>query len=163
MPWNLLIRDALILAVTAWLARAVHGWQSQAGTRAAALAAIAVGGIAAYIWAYAVHEWGHFAGARLGGAAIRVREQLRSLQLFRFVGTEADRRPFLWMSWGGIAPLALFVALLCAWLPLETPAGASAAALTLLGLGVTLYFEWPVVWRVTRGSPVPARFMQMRA
>jgi hypothetical protein len=159
VPWNLLIRDALILLASAWLARRVHLWQVEAGTRAAALAAIAVGGVVAYAWLYAVHEWGHLLGARLGGAAIRVRRELGSLQLFRFVGTEADRAPFLWMSWGGIAPLALFAALMCARLPLEAPAGAAAAALTLLGLGITLYFEWPVVWRVARGAPVPARFL----
>jgi hypothetical protein len=101
------------------------------------------------------HEWGHLAGARLGGALVHPPERAATVFLFNFDSDRNDRRAFLWMSCGGFLASALGLALLLAVLPLAALAGRVALGLALLGVLATAVLELPPFFRVARCGPIP--------
>ncbi|MGH0037943.1 MAG: hypothetical protein ACQGVK_23175 [Myxococcota bacterium] len=131
-------------ALTLW--GAAEAWAQTTGFRIAGFAALANALIAGTVIPSTLHEWGHFAGARLSGAVSPVLEEpRRHFFMFDFPMDKNDVRQFTWMSWGGIlAPWGVLLAAVL-FVPLAT---ASAAVLfaTLFARAVAVsVFEVPVV------------------
>jgi hypothetical protein len=140
-------------ALTLW--GAAEAWAQTTGWGLAHFAALVNAVVAGFVIPSVVHEWGHFAGARLAGAESPVFDApRRHFFLFDFPMDRNDTTQFLWMSWGGIlAPWAVVV-LAALLVPLSLTSGALLFA-TLVGRAVaTAAFEVPVVLR-TRDSGDP--------
>jgi hypothetical protein len=153
LPRAMLVRDAALAGL------ALGAWALDAEVRASiGLAATAVGvgaGALAALVGYLAHEWGHLAGARLGGSVVHLPDSAGSVFLFKFDVDRNGPRQFVWMSLGGFAASALVVALYLAVLPLDALAGRVAILLTALGVLATLVLELPPFFRVLRGGELP--------
>ncbi len=113
------------------------------------------------VLAFLTHEWGHFAGARLGGAVSPVLKEPRSFFMFSFTHELNSRRQFLMMSAGG--PLGNWFLVLLAFLllPLETLSQATLLA-TIAAIAVNVsVFELPIIHRVRAGAD-PEQTLQNR-
>lgn len=110
--------------------------------------------VAAYVLHATVHEWGHFLGARLSGAASPVFEEpKRHFFLFDFLLDQNTTRQFLWMSWGGILAPLVTILVLAVSLPWILPTAVLLATLLAKAIGTAL-FEAPVALRTrTSGEP----------
>ena len=138
-------------ALTLW--GAADAWAAVSDLGLARLVAVANAFIAAYVITGVLHEWGHFAGARLSGAASPVHEKpINHFFMFDFPFDRNDGRQFLWMSWGGIiAPWALV--LLTLWLvPIDTAGRAMLLAVFFARAVSVSLFEVPVVMRAMGGG-----------
>lgn len=138
-------------AITLWGAADV--WAVQSGWGLAWAAALASAVIAGYAIAGTLHEWGHFAGARLSGAVSPVLEKpVKYFFMFDFSFDKNDTRQFLWMSWGGIlAPWGLVG--LCAWLvPIDNASRALLLAIFVTRAVQVSLFEVPVARRARAGG-----------
>ncbi len=138
-------------ALTLW--GAADAWAAVSGLAIAHAASIANALIASTIVASIVHEWGHFAGARLSGAVSPALEKRANhFFMFDFPFDRNDGRQFVWMSWGGIlAPWALVLLVLVS-VPLD-----GLGRIVLLAGFVTravqvAIFEVPVVRRAMDGG-----------
>ena len=153
MPRSLALRDVAILLLT------LAAWRLDAALRgdggALAAAAALVAGTLAAVCGYLAHEWGHFVGARLGGAVVHPARRVGSLFLFQLDTDRSGRAAFLAMSLGGFAASAAVIVLLVLALPLAALSGRVALALAGLGVVATFVLEVPVAWRVARGAPLP--------
>lgn len=156
---GLLLRDGLTLAVALAIWGGAEAWAAVSGL-AIAKAMSVVNGIAAGLLVAAVlHEWGHYAGAKLAGAiAPRTRpKELSSLFRFQFDLRNNSLRQFTALGIGGnIAHWLAFVALL-ALLPLETAGEAAlVAGAFAFAVGASV-LEAPIISRSLRGRVQPAR------
>jgi len=142
----------LLLATLALWAADAHlrgaGGALAAGTGVAA-------GLLAGLCAYLAHEWGHLAGARLGGAVVHPPRRMATVFLFNFDSDANGPREFAWMSCGGFAASAAGLALLLAVLPFGALSGRVALVVTVLGVLATAVLELPPFFRVLRGGPIP--------
>jgi len=59
------------------------------------------------------------------------------------------------MSFGGFVASALVIALFVTLLPLDALSGRITMGVTLLGVLATVTLEFPPVFRVARGAPLP--------
>ncbi len=148
-----LVRDALIVGVLALGLLGLHTWHLGAdGWLSGSL--VAVGGfVTAYVTCYILHEWGHWAGARLAGAEVGIGPYNQPL-LARFDPAAHSRAQFLALSWGGVAGYS-FVAMLCiaVWVGLrEHLAPAALAVGGLAFLVQSLAVDLPQIIKVTRGA-----------
>ena len=150
------IKHALILLVLSSLLGLVDFWASITGKlwvhSIAVLDAVVVG----FVLASLVHEWGHFAAARIAGAVSPVlKEQplsLTSFFMFTFKHELNSRQQFLSMSTGGMIGNWLVCLLLFMLLPLHTPAQLALVA-TCIAIAVNVsIFELPIIWRVKGGD-----------
>ena len=148
IPWPHALRDAGLLTATLAL------WQSEAVASGELVPSLLAGGLAT-LCGYLAHEWGHFAGARLGGSVVHLPSSPLSGFLFRFDSDRNRREQFLAMSLGGFVASAAVVALFVAVLPRDALAGQVALGLTLLGVLAPAVLELPPAWRVARGAPIP--------
>ena len=153
MPWKLLARDALLVALAFVL------WHVDAALRGGpgalpVIVSVGAGALAA-VCAYLAHEWGHLLGARASGGVVHFPRRVTSTFLFFFDVGRSERRQFLAMSLGGFAASALAVPLLVARLPRGALASYVALALTAAGVIATLATELPPFFRVLRGAPLP--------
>ena len=145
---------ALVMgALTLW--GAAETWAQVSGWALAEFVAVANALVAGVVIVSTIHEWGHFAGARLSGSVSPVLEEPRQyFFMFDFQIDQNDTRQFAWMSWGGI--LAPWVAVVLAGMlvPLSTLSGAVLFA-TLFSKAVAVaIFEVPVVRRTAvSGNP----------
>lgn len=138
-------------AVTLW--GAADAWAVASGWGLAWAVALANAVIAAAVLVGLVHEWGHYAGARLSGAEAPVfKKPVRYFFLFDFPFDRNDRRQFLWMSWGGIlAPWALvLLAPLC--VPIDNASRALLLAAFVARAVQIAVFEVPVALETARGA-----------
>ena len=157
MPWKLLARDALLLALTLGLWRLDAPLRGEPGALPV-LVAIAAGVLAA-LCGYLAHEWGHLLGARACGSVVHFPERATSTFLFFFDVGRNERRHFLAMSLGGFAATALVVPLLLVGLPDGALSTYVALALVAAGVIATLASELPPFFRVLRGAPLPRGFV----
>ncbi len=142
---------AALAAITLW--GAADNWAVGSDWFLARAVAIVNAVVAATVLAAIVHEWGHFAGARLSGAVTEVFEKpARYYFIFNFPFDRNDRRQFLRMSWGGIAaPWLLVLATL--WLvPIDNPSRAMLLAVLVARAAQAAIFEVPVALRTTNGG-----------
>jgi ribosomal protein S18 acetylase RimI-like enzyme len=149
----LVLRDLALAGVALAL------WAADASLRGAggALAtgvAVATGAVTALV-GYLGHEWGHLAGAWLGGSVVHLPASPASVFLFRFDAERNTRGQFLGMSLGGFVATAIAVALLVALLPSGALATRVALALTAAGVVATAVLELPPFFRVWAGAPIP--------
>ena len=140
-------------ALTLW--GAAETWAQVTGWALAHVAAVANALVAGFVVTSTVHEWGHFAGARLSGAVSPVLEEpRRHFFMFDFAMEQNDTHQFSWMSWGGILAPWMPVVLVAALVPLGITSAAVLLA-TLVARAVAIAaFEVPVVLRTgCSGNP----------
>ena len=132
---------------------AAETWAQVSGWSLARFAAFA--NVAGYVISSVIHEWGHFAGARLSGAKSPVLEKpAKHFFMFDFDMAANDVRQFLSMSWGGILAPWLAVVLALVLVPLSTVgAAALIATLVMRALAATV-FEAPIARKTAEsGDP----------
>ena len=138
-------------ALTLW--GAADAWAVTSGWGLAWAVAIANAIIAGYIIASTLHEWGHYAGARLSGSFAPVAAKpVRYFFMFNFSFEKNDKRQFLAMSLGGIVVPWLLVALTALLVPLDNASRAMLLAVFVTRAVQISLFEVPVVSRTYRGG-----------
>jgi hypothetical protein len=150
-------------ALTLW--GAAETWARTTGWTIAEVAAVANALIAATVIASTIHEWGHFAGARLSGAISPVlRDPRRHFFMFDFDLERNDVRQFLWMSWGGILAPWIPVAIVLVGVPLDRWSDAALLAAFVWRASAVAAFEVPVVRTVARDrDPIAALRERVKA
>lgn len=150
---NVAVLHAVMVMAALTLWGAADAWAVASGWSLAWGVALANAVIAGFVISSTLHEWGHFAGARLAGAVSPVLEKpVRYFFMFNFSFEKNDTRQFLWMSWGGIlVPWAL--ALLTLMLvPIDNASRALLLATFVARAVQVSMFEVPVVQRTKRGG-----------
>jgi hypothetical protein len=133
---------------------ATDAWQAVTGLRAAALLSVLAAIPAGVVFGTLVHEWGHFAGARLGGARYTIPDRL-GLFVFNYDFGANSVSQFFTMSWGGQIGGALAVVLLWWALPLDTAGRAMIVAAAIGAFFFAGTIEWPVLSRTrVSGNPL---------
>ncbi len=139
--------DAWAIVSDWWLARGV-----------AVINAVIAGTVVAGI----VHEWAHYTGARLSGAATQVFDKpINYFFVFNFPFDRNDRRQFLWMSWAGIAAPWLLVLATPLLVPIDNPSRAMLLAVLVTRAAQAAFFEVPVALRTANGGE-PQRELEQR-
>jgi hypothetical protein len=138
-------------ALTLW--GAADAWAVASGWGLAQAAAIANAIIAATIITSILHEWGHFAGARLSGSVAPVLEKpVRYFFMFDFKFEHNDPRQFLWMSAGGILTPWLLVLATPLLVPIDSASRAMLLAAFVTRAVQVSVFEVPVFLRTQGGG-----------
>ena len=135
-------------------------WAAQSGLVLAHVVAIANTLVVGRVVGSILHEWGHFAGARLSGAHSPVLSKpVKLFFMFNFDMENNSVEQFVWMSMGGIITNWVIAIAALLMLPLDTLSGAALAAV-FIGIAVNVsYFEVPVVLR-TRETGNPKNELQ---
>ncbi len=148
---KLLARDLGIAALAALVflgAESLHAWAPGPLTAVLTLLLTVAAG---YVVGYLVHEWGHFAGARMAGSAIALNDW-RSLFLFRFDMERNSPVQFLSLGWGGNLSPWVYAAVLAAALGSGTLARAGLLIAAFAGALFVNLVELPILSRVARGE-----------
>ncbi|MEM9621112.1 MAG: hypothetical protein AAF993_05650 [Pseudomonadota bacterium] len=150
-----LVRDVLIIAGLLALWHYCNLWYVGATGIVAGLAALltaVLGFISAYVSCYIVHEWGHYAGARLAGAVIPIGTP-RGIALGLFNPYDHSVRQFQSMSWGGVVGYTL-TAIICVSLYQPTLAYQALAVGGIAFVMQSWSVDLPIILRIQRGAPV---------
>lgn len=150
-----LVGGHLLIGVAALcLWAAADTWQAVTQLPVAALLSVLAAIPAGFVFGTLVHEWCHFAGARLSGARYTVPARF-GLFVFDYDFRNNGLSQFFAMSYGGQAGSALAVLLLLVSVPTDT---AGRAMLVAACVGAAVFggmIEWPVLARTRRsGDPV---------
>lgn len=151
------VRDAVLVLAALGVWGGADAWAASSGLAIAAAAAVGNGVAAGWVITSLLHEWGHYAGAKLSGA-VAPRIQAKGLSFFRY---RFDLRnnslgQFTAMSLGGnIAHWSVFLGLL-ALLPLNTAGQAAFVGAALAFALFASVIEWPIIARVRQGRVQPA-------
>jgi len=141
-----------VAALALWAA--ADAWQAATGLAAASLLSVLAALPAGFVFATLVHEWGHFAGARIAGARYTVPEKV-GLFAFNFDFGANSVQQFLSMSWGGQIGGAISIGLLWAALPLDTAGRCMVVASAIGAFFFAGRIEWPVLARTrVSGNPL---------
>ncbi len=146
------LRDVAIVSALLSLFAAAEAWATVSELAFASLLATVDGFLVGAATTALAHEWGHFAGARLGGGHAPLKPLSGFLPLFDFDYANNDRKAFEWMSYGGniahvAVPLLYFLAL-----PTNGP-GTAALVAGAVGFAVfSSLVEWPVIARSREGK-----------
>lgn len=143
---------ALVMgALTMW--GAAETWAQTTGWGLAHAVAIANAVVAGFVIPSTIHEWGHFAGARISGAVSPVLDEARGhFFLFDFPMDQNDTQQFSWMSWGGIVAPWVAVLLAAMFVPLSLTSGAVLFATLVSKAVATSAFEVPIVRAAEQGT-----------
>jgi hypothetical protein len=142
---------AVMAALTLW--GVADAWATFSGWTIAWVAALSNAVIAGTVIASTLHEWGHYAGARLSGSVAPVHAKpVRYFFMFDFPFDHNDRRQFVWMSLGGILVPWLLVALTMVAVPLDNASRALLLATFVTRAVQVSLFEVPVVNRTLQGG-----------
>jgi len=101
--WQVALRDVAIVAAALSLFAAADTWHTLTGSALAGAVSLIDGLLVGLGVAALLHEWGHFAGARLSGGTAPLRPFAGFLPLFDFDYTNNTRQQFQAMSIGGNA------------------------------------------------------------
>ena len=145
------LRDVAIVAALLSLFAAAETWASVSGLGLASLLSIVDGLLVGAATAGVLHEWGHFAGARLAGGHAPLKPIGGFFPIFDFDYANNDARAFDWMSIGGNAGDIGVVLLFFFALPQASP---GMAALVAGAFGFAVFaaaIEFPVI-RKARGG-----------
>ena len=146
------IKHAAIVLASFTLWGTADSWAAQSGLFLAEIVSLINAIFAGVILAYILHEWGHFAGARVSGAVSPVAKEPVSFFMFNFKDELNTREQFLSMSVGGpLANWGLFV-LIFMLLPLNTWSQAMLLATTFAIAVSVSVFEFPVINSVMYGE-----------
>lgn len=146
-----IVRDVAIVSALLSLFAAAEVWATVSGLALAALLSSVDGLLVGAATAAVLHEWGHFAGARLAGGHAPLKPIGGFFPIFDFDYENNDARAFDWMSIGGnVGDLSVVLFFFFA-LPLTSP---GAAALVAGAFGFAVFagaIEFPVI-RKARGG-----------
>lgn len=149
-----ILRDVAVLAVFLSLFAAAEAWATISRLKLANFLSVVDGLLVGIATNALAHEWGHFAGARLGGGHAPLRPLKQFLPLYDFDYANNDGRAFLWMSYGGnLAHAAVVLFYLVA---VHTPGRMGTAALVAGAFGFAVFsslVEFPVIAQARRGVP----------
>lgn len=145
------LRDVAIASTLLSIFGAAETWAAVSGLAFPALLSTINGFIVGAATCALAHEWGHFAGARLGGGHAPLKPIGGFLPLFDFDYKNNDKRSYNWMGLGGniahfTVPLIYFLAL-----PMNSP---GAAALVAGASGFAVFsgiIEIPVIRKSLAG------------
>jgi hypothetical protein len=149
--WIVVARDVAILAAGFSLFAAADAWHTLTGTALSAGLSLVDGLLVGFLLTGLLHEWGHFAGARLTGGIAPLRPATAFLPLFDFDYERNTPQQFNGMSIGGNAAHWLVFFVLLLGLPLST-VGQVALASSAFGFAVfASSIEFPVIWHAYHG------------
>jgi len=149
--WTVLGRDVALIAAALSLFAAADAWHTVSPSALSSALSVLDGLLAGLAAGAITHEWGHFAGARLSGAAAPLRPASGFLPLFDFDYADNSPHHFRQMSIGGNVAHWLTALLLLAGLPMTT-VGQAALASGAVGFAVfASNVEFPVIWHSYRG------------
>jgi hypothetical protein len=147
----LALRDLAAFAILLSIFGGADSWARTTDLSLAAFVVVLVGWLGGAILAGLAHEWGHFAGARLGGGHSPTKPVKAFPQVFDFDYAGNPSKSFLWMSYGGNLAnwgMALFLAIA---LPLGT-LGPDALVAGAVGFSVfSACVEFPVIRNARAG------------
>ena len=161
-----ILRDVAILAGALSLFAAADAWYILTGTALASILSLVDGLLVGLALGALLHEWGHFAGARLTGGTAPLRPLKGFLPLFDFDYANNTSSHFQGMSIGGNAAHWAVFFVLFFGLPLVTP-GQVAIASGAFGFAIfASSIEFPVIRNVSQGlnglealSKIPKNFV----
>lgn len=151
-PLSVLRTQAVILILSTVLFATAEQLYATAGGLIALLLAVAAGALFGLLLSLLVHEWSHYAGARLAAGQI-LPVTRRRLFVFNWDFSHNGPRQFMAMSYAGTAGSLLSLVLLVLLLSPPSPGGAAAIAASAGSLAFAAVIEWPVLLRVHRGAP----------
>ncbi|MFN3236887.1 MAG: hypothetical protein ACE37D_07495 [Pseudomonadales bacterium] len=99
-----------------------------------------------------VHEWGHFAGARLAKSYSPIVPEVRGIFMFGFKQEKNTRNQFLAMSLGGPIANWLLVLAILVFIPMDNAGRAALLAITFAKAVSVCIFEGPIISRVMSGG-----------
>ena len=151
------LRDGLVLLAALAIWGGADAWAVASGLPLAVFASVGNGIAAGWIITSLLHEWGHYAGAKLSRAAApRIQPKGFSFFRYRFDLQNNSLEQFTYMSVGGnLAHWSVFLALLVL-LPLETAGQAAFAGAAFAFALFASIIEWPIIARTQRGEVQPA-------
>ncbi len=141
---------ALLGAIT--LFGAADAWATQTDLFLAHTVAVVNAVVAAGVLSILMHEWGHFAGARLSGAYSPMVQTPTSQFIFGFRFDKNTTDQFLSMSLGGLMGSWLLVLIIFFALPLDNLGRATLFAVALARAISATLFEAPIIHRAWRGG-----------
>lgn len=147
------LRDVAFVLGALSLWAGADAWHRATGAGFGAFLAGASGLLAGAFATAQLHEWGHFAGARLSGGTAPISPARKLVPLFLFDFERSDDRQFRWMSIGGNAAHWLAAIALFALVPTGSPGG---LALACGALGFAVFassIELPVIRQAIEGTP----------
>jgi len=148
-------RDGAIALAALALFAATDAWYSATGLGAAALLSVLVGIAMSYGLGLVAHEWGHFAGARLGGGIAPTTKFTQLFPIFLLDMQRSPDRAFKAMGVGGNVAHWTLAALFFLWVPLDAPGRAALACGAFAFAFGASFTEFPVIRRSYAGaSPV---------
>lgn len=130
---------------------ATNHWALASSQTPATVISVLAGLLAGAITTTLVHEWFHYAGARLARGHCR-RPQRINLFAFDWDFQRNTRGQFLVMSYAGTLGSAVAIAVLWAVLTLDSPGAVALLAAAFGSLGFAAAIEWPVLARVQAGG-----------
>lgn len=146
-----ILRDVAVVSALLTLWGAAETWAAVSGLALAALVSTVNGFLVGAASGALLHEWGHFAGARLGGGHAPLKPIGGFLPIFDFDYANNATRAFDWMGIGGnIAHWSVVLLFLFA-LP-QTGPGSAALVAGALGFAVfASTVEIPVIRKSRQG------------
>lgn len=147
-----ILRDVAIVSALLSIFAAAETWAQVSGLALATLLSVVDGFLVGIASGALLHEWGHFAGARLGGGHAPLKPMSGFLPLFDFDYKSNDAKAFDWMSIGGNVAHFSVVALFFFALPVSSSPGAAALVGGAFGFAVfSSLVEFPVIRKARSG------------
>lgn len=148
-----ILRDVAVVSAFLSLFAAAESWATISRLVLAKVLSVVQGLLAGIAAGALAHEWGHFAGARLGGGHAPLKPISQFLPLFDFDYARNDARAFLWMSYGGNVAHWIVVLALLLLVPTRSM-GPAALVAGAFGFAVfSSLVEIPVIQQARRGVP----------
>lgn len=155
-PQQVLSAQAVVLLLATALYAIAEQLYAATGGLLPLLLSLVAGALFGLLLSLLVHEWSHYAGARLAAGEIQPVTRLR-LFVFNWDFTHNGPRQFMAMSYAGTAGSLLALVLLILLLSPPSPGAAAAITASAGSLAFAAVIEWPVLLRVHRGkSPLEA-------
>ncbi len=161
-----LLADALAVAVVASLVWAVHWWSLNTDGLVGMIPGVLVGLVVGFLMTFAIHEWGHWVGARIFGARLPFNEYRHAIKGYRTSYrlipnidiASLSARQFLGTSWVSIlAYVAASAAIVAAHF--SGVLGTTGAALAVGALAFSansFVLDLPPTLQVARGAEAVA-------
>lgn len=148
------LRDVGVVAALLSLFAAAETWAMVSRLGFASLLSVVDGLLVGVATGALVHEWGHFAGARLAGGHAPLKPFRSFLPLYDFDYAGNDARSFLWMSYGGNLAHASLVLIYLLFVHSSGRVGTAALVAGAFGFAVfSSLVELPVIQQARRGVP----------
>ena len=153
-----LVKDAALILAGLALFGGAEAWAAASGLALAQVVAVGNALVAGWVIASLLHEWGHYAGAKLARAvAPRVKPPGFSFFRYNFDLNKNSLGQFTAMSLGGnVAHWGVFAAAFLL-LPMATLAQSGFVAATFAFAVFASVIEWPIIARTRFGGLAPSK------